>query len=139
MPALQFLQDLVAGQIQLGVFGENVAAGYMKSGALRALGVTTAKRTSLSPDVPTIAEQGVPGYGIEGWFAAIGPRNLPAKEVERLNAAFAAALGDPKVRDAMIARGNNLTPTTPAQARKVIAESIAVYADLVKQAGVKIE
>ena len=135
----QFLQDLVAGQIQLGVFGENVAAGYMKSGALRALGVTTAKRTSLSPDVPTIAEQGLPGYELEGWFAAIGPKNLPAKEVERLNAAFAAALGDPKVRDTMIAQGNNVTPTTSAHARKIIADSIAVYADLVKQAGVKIE
>jgi tripartite-type tricarboxylate transporter receptor subunit TctC len=135
----QFLQDLVAGQIQLGVFGENVAAGYIKSGTLVALGVTTAKRTSLSPDVPTIAEQGVPGYEIEGWFAAIGPKNLPAKEVDRLNAAFHAALADPKTREALIAQGNAVTPTTPAQAKKIIADSIATYAALVKQIGLKIE
>lgn len=135
----QFLQDLVAGQIQLGVFGENVAAGYIKSGALAALGVTTAKRTSMSPDVPTIAEQDVPGYEIEGWFAAIGPKNLPAKEVARLNAAFATALADPKVRATLIAQGNSITPGTPPQARQVIGDSIATYANLVKQAGVKID
>ncbi len=135
----QFLQDLVAGQIQLGVFGENGAASYIKSGALVALGVTTAKRTSLSPDVPTIAEQGVPGYEIEGWFAAIGPKNLPAKEVERLNAAFQAALADPKTRDTLIAQGNAVTPSTPAQAKQVIGDSIATYAALVKQIGLKIE
>lgn len=135
----QFLQDLVAGQIQLGVFGENVAASYIKSGALVALGVTTAKRTSLSPDVPTIAEQGVPGYEIEGWFAAIGPKNLPATEVDRLNAAFQAALADPRTRNTLIAQGNAVTPSTPAQAKKVIGDSIATYAALVKQIGLKIE
>lgn len=135
----QFLQDLVAGQIQVGVFGINGVASQIKSGSLVPLGVTTAKRTALLPDVPTIAEQGVPGYEIEGWFAAIGPKGMPAAAVNRLNAAFRTALDDPTVRDAMIKQGNAVTPGAPEQAQELLRREIERYAKLAKQVGVKLE
>lgn len=135
----QFLQDLISGQIQVGVFGINGVSSHIKSGALKALGVTTVARTPLLPEVPTIAGQGVADYNIEGWFAAIGPKNLPAKEVDRLNAAFRTALSDPKVREALIGQGNAVTPSTPAEATATIREEIAMYSALVKQIGLKLE
>ena len=135
----QFLQDLVAGQIQVGVFGINGVASQIKSGSLVALGVTTAKRTPLLPDVPTIAEQGVPGYEIEGWFAAIGPKGMPAAAVNRLNTAFRTALDDPTVRDAMIKQGNAVTPSSPGEAQELLRREIERYAKLAKQAGIKLE
>jgi tripartite-type tricarboxylate transporter receptor subunit TctC len=135
----QFLADLIAGQIQLGVFGANVAEAHIKSGALKALGVTTARRTPLLPNVPTIAEQGVPGYDLEGWFAAVGPKDMKPAEVARLNAAFRAALATPEVRDVLIKQGNDVTPTTPEEAAKILAADLAKYAAIVKKAGVKLE
>lgn len=135
----QFLQDLVAGQIQLGVFGANVAVSYIKSGALRALGVTTKSRTALLPNVATIAEQGVAGYELEGWFAAIGPKGLPAAQVTRLNAAFHKALADAAVRSILEAQGNAVTPSTPDQAREILRRDLERYAALVKQANVRLE
>lgn len=135
----QFLNDLIAGQIQLGVFGANVAATHIQSGALKALGVTTAKRTPLLPDVPTIAEQGVTGYDIEGWFAAVGPKDMKAAEVARLNAAFRTALATPEVRDVLIKQGNAVTPTTPEECAKILAADLAKYAAIVKKAGIKLE
>jgi tripartite-type tricarboxylate transporter receptor subunit TctC len=129
----------VAGQIQLGVFGINGVASQIKSGSLVALGVTTAKRTALLPDVPTIAEQGVPGYEIEGWFAAIGPKGLPAAAVNRINAAFRTALEDPAVRDALIKQGNAVTPSTPEQAQELLRREIERYGKLARQVGIKLE
>lgn len=135
----QFLNDLIAGQIQLGVFGANVAAAHIQTGALKALGVTTAKRTPLLPEVPTIAEQGVTGYDLEGWFAAVGPKDMKPAEVARLNAAFRAALATPEVRDVLIKQGNDVTPTTPEEAAKILAADLVKYAAIVKKAGVKLE
>jgi tripartite-type tricarboxylate transporter receptor subunit TctC len=137
--ANQFLQDLISGQIQLGVFGANVAATHIKSGALKALGVTPAKRTELLPDVPTIAEQGVAGYDIVGWFAAIGPKNMKPADVARLNAAFATALADPMAHETLVTQGNAVTPSTPQAAAALLREEVAKYAKLVKKAGIKLE
>lgn len=135
----QFLQDLIAGQIQLGVFGANVAATHIQTGALKALGVTTAKRTPLLPEVSTIAEQGVTGYDIEGWFAAVGPKDMKPTEVARFNGAFRTALAAPEVRDVLIKQGNDITPTTPEQCAAILAADLAKYAAIVKKAGVKLE
>lgn len=135
----QFLQDLVAGQIQLGVFGINGVASQIRSGSLVALGVTTAQRTALLPDVPTIAEQGVADYEIEGWFAAIGPKGLPAVAVNRINAAFRTALEDPAVREALIKQGNAVTPSTPEQAQELLRREVERYGKLARQVGIKLE
>lgn len=135
----QFLQDLVAGQIQLGVFGANVAASYVANGTLKALAVTTAKRTPLLADVPTVAEQGVAGYDVVGWFAAVGPKDLKPAEIARVNAAFRAALATPDVRDVLIKQGNDITPGTPEECAALLSADLARYAAIVKKAGIKLE
>ncbi len=135
----QMLQDLIGGQIQLGFFAISVAATHIKSGALRGLGVASATRAAMMPELPTIAEQGLANYGVEGWWAAIGPKGLPAAEVRRINQAIKAAHAAPEVRDALAAQGNMLNVTTPEVAAEFFRSELAKYARLVKQAGIALE
>ena len=135
----QLIQDLLGGHIQLGFFGANVAAQHVKAGTLLALGMSPKERSPLLPDVPTIAEQGLPNYAIEGWFAAIGPAKLPDSEVRRLHAAFVTALSAPDVREALVAQGNMIDPSTPEAAARYFREERDKYARLVKEAGIKID
>jgi tripartite-type tricarboxylate transporter receptor subunit TctC len=135
----QLIQDLLGGHIQLGFFGANVAAQHVKSGTLRALGMSPRERSPLLPDVPTIAEQGLPNYAIDGWFAAIGPAKLPPADVARLHKAFATALSSPDIRDALVAQGNTIDPSTPDQAARYFREERDKMTRLVKEAGIKID
>jgi tripartite-type tricarboxylate transporter receptor subunit TctC len=135
----QLIQDLLGGHIQLGFFGANVAAQHVKAGTLLALGMSPKERSPLLSDVPTIAEQGLPNYSIEGWFAAIGPAKLPPAEVTRIHTAFVAALLAPDVRDALVAQGNTIDPSTPEEAARYFREERDKYARLVKEAGIKID
>ncbi|GKT24347.1 hypothetical protein AVHM3334_14490 [Acidovorax sp. SUPP3334] len=82
------MNDILGGQVQLSVVAVAPAAPHIKSGALRAIGVTTAARVASLPGVPTLAEQGLPAYELEGWIAAVGPAGLPKAEVDRLYQGF---------------------------------------------------
>jgi len=135
----QLMTDLLGGQIQLGFFAAHVAAPHVKSGALRGLGMSGPRRIPSLPDIRPIAEQGLPGYGIEGWFAAIGPANLPPAEVARLHKAFVAAITQPTVYEALTAQGNWVNPNTPEEAARMFRSERARYAQLVKAAGIKID
>jgi tripartite-type tricarboxylate transporter receptor subunit TctC len=135
----QLIADLIGGQIQLGFFAVSVAASHVKSGALKALGVSTAARSPLLPEVPTIAEQGYPNYALEGWFAVLGPAKLPPTEVARLNAAFKTALATPEVQGYLAKQGYTVYATTPEAAGAFFRSELAKHAKLVKQAGVKID
>jgi len=95
--------DLIGGHVQFGILGTSSVASQIKAGKLRALGVTTAKRTPLMPGVPTIAEQGLPKYNFDAWLALIGPGGLPKAQVDRIYAAVKAALGTKEVQDGLIA------------------------------------
>jgi tripartite-type tricarboxylate transporter receptor subunit TctC len=131
--------DLIGGQVEMGVVALPSVQGHLKSGALRAIGVGGQARIAAAPDLPTIAEQGLPNYDVVGWFAVIGPAKLPANEVKRINAAFTMALATPEVREAMAAQGNIIKPTTPETAAQFFRSELAKYADLVKKAGVKVD
>jgi tripartite-type tricarboxylate transporter receptor subunit TctC len=131
--------DLIGGQVEMGVVALPSVQGHLKSGALRAIGVGGQARIAAAPDLPTIAEQGLPNYDVVGWFAVIGPAKLPANEVKRINAAFTMALATPEVREAMAAQGNIIKPTTPEAAAQFFRSELAKYADLVKKAGVKVD
>jgi tripartite-type tricarboxylate transporter receptor subunit TctC len=135
----QMVTDLLGGQVQLGFVAISVAAQHIKAGTLKALGVTTPARSPLMPDVPTIAEQGLKNYALDGWFAAIGPAGLPAAEVQRLHAAFKTTLADPAVRDALLAQGYILEGSTPEKARAYFASEIERMRKLAEQAGIKPE
>ena len=91
----------------------------MKTGKLRALGVTTAKRNAALPDVPTVGET-VPGYEASVFYGVAGPKGMPAEVVEILNKAFNEALADPKIQKRMADLGGEPTPMTPAQFGKLV-------------------
>ena len=131
--------DLISGQVEFGVIALPAAQGHLKNGALRAIGVGSRKRIPAAPDIPTIAEQGLPNYEAEGWFAVIGPARLPAAEVKRIHSAVVAAFADPDLKANMDKQGNVINPTSPEEAVKFFRSEIAKYAKLVKKAGIKLD
>jgi tripartite-type tricarboxylate transporter receptor subunit TctC len=133
------LQDLVGGQVEMGVVALPAAQGHLKSGALRAIGITGASRAPAAGEIPTVAEQGLPNYDVAGWFAVIGPAKLPAAEANRIHAAFVAAFAMPEVQEAMAKQGNVIRPTTPQAAAEMFRRELAKYARVVKAAGVKLD
>jgi tripartite-type tricarboxylate transporter receptor subunit TctC len=135
----QAITDLIGGQVEMGVAALPAIQGHLKSGALRAIGVGGRARTAAAPDIPTLAEQGLPGYECEGWFAVIGPAKLPAAEVKRIHAAFVAAFAEPEVKENMARQGNVISPTSPEEAARYFRSEIAKFAKLVKKAGVKLD
>ena len=112
---------------------------HLKSGALRAIGLCGPARSPAAPEMPTIAEQGLPNYVVEGWFAVIGPAKMQAAEVQRVHDAVAAAFASAEVREAMDKQGNLIKPTTPEQAAAYFRSEAARYAALVKKANVVLE
>ena len=133
------LQDLVGGQVEMGVVALPAVQGHLKSGALRAIGITSRQRAPAAREIPTVAEQGLPNYDVEGWFAVVGPAKLPAADVTRIHAAFVAAFTTPEVQEAMTKQGNVIRPTSPQAAAEMFRSELAKYARVVKAAGVKID
>jgi tripartite-type tricarboxylate transporter receptor subunit TctC len=133
------MNDVLGGQVQLAVVAVAPAAAHIKSGALRALGVTTASRVPSLPGVPTIAEQGLPGYELDGWIAPVGPAGLPKAELQRLFAAFKAAMEMPEARDALIAQGYEIKLTPPEPAAAFFRSEVARMAQVVKNANVTMD
>ncbi|GAB7548467.1 Bug family tripartite tricarboxylate transporter substrate binding protein [Cupriavidus sp. CuC1] len=131
--------DLIAGQVEIGVVALNAVAPHLKSGSLRAIGLCGATRSPAAPEIPTIAEQGLPNYTVEGWFAVVGPAGLPPAEVKRLNTAFAKAFTSPDVMEAMKKQGTTINPGTPEAAARFFQSEAARYAALVKKANVTLE
>jgi tripartite-type tricarboxylate transporter receptor subunit TctC len=133
------LADTIGGQVEMAVSALPTVQGHLKSGALRAIGVGGAARSAAAPEIPTIAEQGLPNYNIEGWFAVIGPARLPVEQVRRLHAAFSTAFAAPDVREAMAKQGNTIALTSPDVAGQVFRAELAKYARLVQKTGIKLE
>ncbi len=131
--------DLIGGQIEMAVLSLPSVQGHIKSGALRAIGVCDRQRGAAAPDIPTIAEQGLPNYEIYGWFAVIGPAKLPPAVVNRINAAFKTAFDAPEVKDAMAKQGNIINPTTSDAATAFFKSEKARYAELAKKANVTLD
>lgn len=133
------MSDIISGQVDMGVLAMPAVHGQLRSGALRAVCVASAKRSTGAPDVLTAAEQGYPSYLVEGWSAAVGPKGLPPAQVRRVNEAFAVALATPEVREAMDKQGNTIILSTPEQAQAHFKSELAKYAAIVKRAGVTLQ
>lgn len=133
------MNDVLGGQVQLAVVAAAPAAPHIKSGALRALGVTTAARVPTLPGVPTIAEQGLPGFALDGWIAPVAPAGIPKAELARLYAGFKAAMEMPEARDALIAQGYEIQLTPPEQAAAFFRSEAARMAQVVKSAHLTID
>jgi tripartite-type tricarboxylate transporter receptor subunit TctC len=133
------LTDMISGQVQVMFDNMPSSMSHIQAGKLRALAVTTAKRSPALPDVPTVGET-VPGYEASAWFGMGAPKGTPRAIIEKLNKGVNAALVDPKVK-ARLAElgGDTLLPGTPEDFGKVIAEETDKWAKVVKAAGVTVE
>ena len=112
---------------------------HVKSGKLRALGVTTAKRAAAAPDVPTIAESGVAGFEVSNWQGIVAPIKTPRPIVLKLNRDLIATLALPGMREALAAQGLESASGTPDQFGKLIKAEIAKYTQVVKAAGIVVD
>jgi tripartite-type tricarboxylate transporter receptor subunit TctC len=131
--------DLVGGQIDLMFDNMPSAIQHVRSGRLKALAVTTAKRSPELPDVPTIAEAGVPGYEATSWFGMFAPAATPAPIVARLNAALVKALADPEVKKKFAEQGAEALGETPAQFASFIRAETAKWSQVVKASGASVD
>ena len=131
--------DIMGGQVDWGVLSLPSVQGHITTGKLRAIGVGTATRVAAAPEIPTMVEQGIPGYLVDGWFAVIGPAKLPPAQVKRLHDGFEAAMAMPEVKEAMAKQGNVIKPTTPEAAAAFFKSEQEKYAKLVQKAGVKLD
>jgi tripartite-type tricarboxylate transporter receptor subunit TctC len=133
------VNDLLGGQVQFGVVALPAVQAHIKSGMLKAIGLCGAQRTPAAPEIPTIAEQGVPDYDIAGWFAVVGPARLPAAEVQRVHDAFVKGFASPEVVEAMARQGNLIRPTSPEDAARFFRSEATRYAALARKANVVLD
>lgn len=130
---------LLAGQIDYTFDNLASAAANIRAGKLKALAVTTAKRASAMPDLPTVAEAGLAGFNIDTWFGFFGPAGLPAGQVMRLNRAFTTALASADVKAKLAPMMAEPAPSTPEQLAAFVKAELAKYEPLVKASGAKVE
>ncbi|GAB2469755.1 tripartite tricarboxylate transporter substrate binding protein [Comamonas humi] len=135
----QLMNDLLSGQVQLGVVAVAPAQAHIKAGALRALGVTSGQRAAGLPEVPTIAEQGLPQYLLDGWIAAVAPAGLPAAELQRLYQGFQQGIAMPEARSALQAQGYEIRVSPPAETASFMRNEKQRMEALVKAAHIEID
>jgi len=134
------VQDLVAGRTDLMLDPTVSSGAFVKQGRLRALAVTTAKRTPILPELPTIAEAGVPGYEFSAWFLLLAPAKTPAEPIARVNGDLAKLAGDAGYKERLAALGAEpAAPLSPAQVGEFIAAEMKRWAKVVKDANIKVE
>jgi tripartite-type tricarboxylate transporter receptor subunit TctC len=131
------LQDLMAGQIHMTFDNIPAAISYIRSGKIRAIAVTTAKRDRQLPDVPTIAESGLPGYEIVAWFGMVAPAKLPPEITGRLHAEIVKALKDPVVMERLERIGFDPVGSTPAEFLAYVKAEADKLGKVIKAAGMK--
>ena len=129
--------DLLGGQVQLALTSAISGMPHLKTGKLRGLAVTTLKRSPVIPEYPTVAESGVPGYAVDGWYAVVLPAKTPPAIVNKLNAELVRLLDTPAVIDALAKDGATPAPSTPAQLQETMRAELAKWAKVVKSAGLK--
>ena len=133
------LTDLIGGQISVFFSGVSSAGAQIKGGKIRALGVTTTRRSGALPDVPTIAEAGVPGYEVDGWYGLLAPAGTPAAIIARLNRDLSATVSTPEMSERLLAAGIDARPSTPVEFHQRIARDITRWSEVVKKARITIE
>jgi tripartite-type tricarboxylate transporter receptor subunit TctC len=129
--------DVMGGRVDTYFAPVSAGLPYIQSGKLRALAVTSAKRSSQLPSVPTMAEAGVPGFDFILWFGLWGPTGIPAPVVSKIRKDFGAALADRGVREKLATLGNDVLVMTPPEFSKFVRREIADTARIFKAAGIK--
>ena len=135
----QSLPDLVSGRISMLFDNLSSSLPLIKAGEVQALGVTTLKRSSVAPEIPTLAEQGLPGFEAISWFSLMAPANLPPNIQKRLNELTRRTLTNPEVKSRLLAGGLDPAPSSPQDLSKLIAQESAKWGRVVQQAGAKLD
>lgn len=135
----QALTDLLAGTVDLMFAPSQTVMSHVQAGKLKALAVTGAKRSALLPELPTVAESGVPGYQAVGWFGLLAPVATPKATVAKLSADVKRVLGERMVRERMLALGADPAGDTPEEFARFIHDDQAKWSRLMKQAGITLE
>lgn len=133
------MPDLLSGTVSMAFPNLPSALPLIKSGKLKALGVTTAHRSDAAPQIPTIAEAGVPGYDMSTWYGLVGPARLPAEIVKRFNDELQAVLRDPEVRNKLLAQGVDPVGGTPQEFAAFLAREAAKWAGTLKRSKIVME
>jgi tripartite-type tricarboxylate transporter receptor subunit TctC len=131
------LTDLIAGQVQVFYLGIVSAQSQIKGGRLRAIGVTSAKRSAALPDVPSVSEAGVPGYEVVTWYGLFAPTGTPRAIVQKVNAETNRILNLPEVKARLSAEGAEVSPNTPEQFAVYVKSEMTKWSSVVKNSGAR--
>jgi len=132
----QAVTAVISGEASLGFPATSAAIPHARTGKLRALAVTGAQRSSMAPDVPTVAESGVPGYEVTTWYGLMVPARTPKEIGGRLHAAAAAALGHPEVKKRFATTDLEPAGSTPEQFETFVRSEIAKWAKVIRESGI---
>jgi tripartite-type tricarboxylate transporter receptor subunit TctC len=133
------LQDVVSGQVTMTFDNITTAWPLVKGGKLRALAVTTAKRSPIAPDVPTLAEAGLAGYEIGSWQGVFAPAGVPAEIVKRLNAEIVRIINSQEIRQKLIDMGAEPAPNSPEEFAAMVKTEVAKWSDVVRKSGAVVD
>ena len=133
------MQDLLAGQVDMAFDGMSTSAPQIKAGKLKALAVTTAQRSFVDPNVPTMQEAGLPGYLVTTWYALWAPKGTPKEAMDRMYQETLKAMRSPELKGVWEAQGATAGGESPADFEKLVHSEIAKWAKVVKDAGAKID
>ena len=133
------LTDVLAGQIEFTFVGAPASMPYIRSGRLKVLAVSTAKRSASLPDVPTVAELGYPDYEVSTWYGVLGPARLPAAIGNRVSSDLAKVLSAADVKEKLLGLGIESVGSTPEQFMALLKSEIARWTPVIQKAGLKIE
>lgn len=135
----QYIGDLLGGRVSMMFSGLPPVLPHVQSGKLRALAVTTAHRSAAMPQLPTLAEAGVPGYDASVWFGVLAPAKTPAARVKRLNAELARMLAEPDLSSQLASQGAEAVGNTPEAFARIMREDAKKYAAVIKAARISLE
>lgn len=133
------MTDLLGGRVNVFFSTVAVARPHLQSGKIRGLGVTTPKRTPALPNVPTIAESGLPGYAVSGWYGLVAPKGTPKAAIERLHGAIQFALRQPEIKERLLGVGVEAAEVSPAEFGKLIDTDIAKWLKVAKPLNISME
>ena len=131
--------DTIGGQVQMLFVSMPAAWQHVKSGRLKAIAVTSDKRSVAAPDVPTFLESGVPDYVVNSWYGALAPAKTPPAALAKLQAAFAQVLQNPQIKEKLLLQGAEATPSTPAEFDRIIRDELAKWDYVIRAANIKPE
>jgi tripartite-type tricarboxylate transporter receptor subunit TctC len=133
------LNDLISGQVQVGFGPVITGLPHVKAGRLKALGVTGLKRSASAPEIPTVAEQGLPTFDMRTWTAMLAPAGMPPELVRRLSTEVQRIIREPDVNGFLVSRGVDPAGSTPEEFAQLIRSELAKWRELLQRTGLKLE